>query len=122
VATEWRDWLLPEFLLFFAPLPVAVARVGGPFAHQGGCAMRALTRSLGPMLAILLTAVAVLMLVHYMIALTAHAVTDHAVATMIFLPVHALVLATVHNWLFLAAVFTLLRHGFRTDATGACAD
>lgn len=112
----WRAWLLPEILLLFAALPISVARCSGDFFTQGGGAIRGLWLSLLPFLSVVITAVAVLMLVNYAAGVIAIGVGENAVASMIFLPVHALVLATIHNWLFLAAVFTFLRHGFRTDA------
>lgn len=115
-AADWRAWLLPEFLLLFAALPIAVARTSGHFFDQGGCALRGLWLSLLPFLSVTITAVAVLMLVNYAAGVIAIGAAENAVAAMIFLPVHALVLATVHNWLFLAVVFTFLRYGFRTDA------
>jgi len=107
-----EHWLVLEAQLAFAPLPVAIARVPGSLLGQVAHAMRALLRCVLPLLALGITATAVLSLVHYAAALFENLTSAHVLLSQALRPVHALVLATVHCWVFLAAVLTLLRHGF----------
>lgn len=115
--TPWH-WLPVEAMLVFAAYPVAVARVPGPPLVQGAASMRALLRALAPQLAVLVTAVFMLMLVRYTGTLAVELATVAGWRPSLVSPVYALVLATVRNWVFLAGVLTLLRHGFQPSSAG----
>ncbi|MDZ4288034.1 MAG: hypothetical protein U0984_08750 [Prosthecobacter sp.] len=110
-------WMLLEALLVFASLPVVVALTPGSLVAQGALALRVLPRVLLPWLSIALTAVAVLMLVNYASAILHDLAEPGSVWAKVLLPVRALVLAMVHSWLFLATVFTFLRHGLKPIAS-----
>jgi hypothetical protein len=113
---RWLSW---EAMALFAPLPVAVALLPGNLMAQGAQAMRGLLRAFLPWLSVAVTAVAVLMFVHYAGAMFQDLAGATSVAALLLLPLRALVLATVHSWLFLATVFIFLRHGLTPHpATG----
>jgi hypothetical protein len=105
--------LLIEAMLLFLAMPLAVARVPGPMLDQGAKAMRILGRAFLPLLGMTVTVVLLLMLTRYASALIQGMTGPGTWLTLVLLPLHALVLATVRNWVFLACVFTLLRHGFK---------
>lgn len=113
-------WLLLEALFVFAAVPVAVARVPGTVLVQGAFALQMLWRALPALVALALTAVAVLCVVLYASSVLM-GLTVPGLWSGLLLPVHALVLATVRNWVFLAAVITLLRHGLKPSALGPAA-
>jgi hypothetical protein len=111
-------WLLLEALLLFLALPLAVARVPGSILNQGAQALLILWRALLPLIGMMITMSLVLMLTRYASALILEMTGSRTWWTLITLPLHALVLATVRNWVFLACVFTLLRHGFKPSTSG----
>lgn len=108
------EWLLPEFWLLFAALPLGVALAGRTSFWAGGAvALRVLLRCLPAMAGYLLTASVAMALVLHAVDLalvTASAAGDamHETARVLC----ALVLAMLRGWLFLAATFVMLRHGF----------
>ncbi len=107
-------WLLPELLLLFAPLPVTVAWRRGSVPALGAASMRVLLRVAVPLLGLVISAVFLLMPVYYAQAVLVTWAQNSQLWQTLILPIHALALATVHNWLFLTAVLVLLRFGFRT--------
>lgn len=121
VLAVWRPlepgqpgWIaLREFLLFFAPLPIAVAASdGGSFLHCGGAALRALFRSLLPLLGHGTSCLVVLALAHYALAVTDAMLAGESWQPLATAAARAFVLATILNWLFLAGVLIVLRYGF----------
>jgi hypothetical protein len=68
------------------------------------------------------TVVLLLMLTRYASALIQGITGPGSWLTLVLLPLHALVLATVRNWVFLACVFTLLRHGFKPSTQDVTID
>ena len=80
--------------------------------------MQMLWRALLPLIGITITAVVVLSLVRYASGLIMGLMRLDDWRTVVLIPVHALVLATVRNWVFLATVLTLLRHGFKPSTSG----
>ena len=108
-------WLLPELLLLCAALPLSVALAAGrpAFGAAGATALKALLRSLPALVGFAMTALVVLMLARYAV--------DMAMATfprntglggVITWCITRLVLAMLHGWLSLTALFLMLRHGF----------
>jgi len=111
--------LLLEAMLLFLAMPMAVARAPGSVLEHGAYAMQILWRALLPLVGITLTSVAVLMLTRYASALIMAISEPRSWQTLLLLPAHALVLATVRNWVFLACVLTLLRHGFKPSSSAS---
>jgi hypothetical protein len=74
-----------------------------------------LGKALPAMVAVTLTSVSVLLLARYASGLLMGLVAESSWQTLVFVPVHALALATVRNWVFLASVLTLLRHGLNSS-------
>ena len=121
VLAAWRPlepggpgWIaLVEFLLFFAPLPIAVAvSDGASFLQCGGAALRALLRTLLPVAGHAVSSITVLALTHYALALSLSLFAGEEWSHLALAAVRAFVLATILNWLFLAGVLIVLRHGF----------
>ncbi len=104
-------WMQLEVMLVFLTLPAAIASVPGPIALQGVATLRVWQRALLPLLSVLLTSVFLLALVRYASAALLTFTGPETWQRAVLLPVHALVLATARNWVFLACVLTLLRHG-----------
>ena len=107
----WSWVFLYEMLLFFAPLPVAVAASKDDFLNGGGMALRSLWRCWLPLLGWVLTAVVVLCMARYASEVfrvqfeqgrfRAGAVVTSAVLT-----------AFLHTWLLVSAMLVLYRKGF----------
>jgi hypothetical protein len=109
-------WARAELMFVFIGLPAAFALVPGSPARQGMSGLKVWMRAPLAVLGVLITGLVLL------------ALTRHASATMlllfplenwqgwVLLPVHALILATVRNWVFLAAMLTLLRHGLKLSS------
>jgi hypothetical protein len=104
-------WMLLEVMLVFLALPAAIARVPGPLSRQGMAALRVWRRAFFSLLGVLLTGLFLLALVRYASATLLTLTGPETWQRSVLLPVHALVLATARNWVFLASVLTLLRHG-----------
>ena len=105
-----RNWLLPEFLLFLAPLPLAAATEGVDFFRAGASSLRWWRRSWFPMVLFSLTALPLLTLLEYCLAMLPTLLPD----SQILLRVHlaSTLTATVHVWLFVSAALLLLRGGY----------
>lgn len=105
------QWVLLELMLVFLALPAAIARVPGPLPRQGMAALHAWRQAFFPLLCTLLTGLFILGLVRYTSATMLTFTGPESWQRSVLLPVHALVLATARNWVFLACVLTILRHG-----------
>ncbi len=104
-------WVLLEVTGLFLLLPVAVARVPGGWLRQGMQALRGWKRAWASILGVLLSGVFMLAMVRYASMSMLEVTGEGSWRTLLLLPVHGLVLATVRNWVFLALVLTLLHHG-----------
>lgn len=109
-------WFLVEGMLLFLAVPVAVARESGSLLALGAASMQMLGRAFPAMLGVTLTGLAVLLLTRYASALLLALTAESDWLAGLTLPLHALALATVRNWVFLASVLTLLRHGLNPSA------
>jgi hypothetical protein len=83
--------------------------------------MHLILRAALPLIGMTITTVVTLSLVRYASALIMGLTEQGHCLALVLLPVHALVLATVRNWVFLAIVLTLLRHGFKSSSSGRAA-
>ncbi|MBL9131613.1 MAG: hypothetical protein JNG86_10465, partial [Verrucomicrobiaceae bacterium] len=112
--TGMAAWLLPEFLLLFAALPLAVALSGGkaPPWQSGAMALKALLRALPALAGVLTTAVAFLMLARYAADMSMAACPPSGIIGAVVWVIRALALAMLHGWLCLATLLVMLRHGF----------
>ncbi|GEP42986.1 hypothetical protein [Brevifollis gellanilyticus] len=104
-------WVLMEVMVLFLLFPVAVARVPGTWLGQGMAALLAWKRAWASILGVLLSGVFILAIVRYASVTMLEVTGEGTWRTLLLLPVHGLVLATVRNWVFLALVLTLLHHG-----------
>lgn len=104
-------WMQLELMLVFFALPAAIARVPGPLSRQGMASLRTWRHAFFTLLGVLLTGLFLLALVRYTSATMLTLTGPESWQRSVLLPVHALVLATARNWVFLACVLTLLRHG-----------
>lgn len=118
VTTRPMGWVLLEMLLFFAPLPVAIGRFRGSWMGYGAACMMALGRSGLKLLGVFISSTALLLLVVYASGVFWTMAGD-GWGRMIFVPLHALAVATLRIWLLLAAILTLLRHGFRIPSSSS---
>jgi hypothetical protein len=114
-------WLLVWAAFLFAAVPLAVAHNPGSLRAQGAFAMHLILRAALPLIGMTITTVVTLSLVRYASALIMGLTEQGHCLALVLLPVHALVLATVRNWVFLAIVLTLLRHGFKSSSSGRAA-
>ena len=107
-------WLLPEFWMLFAALPVAVAVASGRTAFwlTGAVALKALRRALPALVGYLISAVAVMMLVHYAAEMAQALGGADGWLAWIVRGLSGLALAMLRGWLCLAAILVMLRHGF----------
>lgn len=105
-----RNWLLPEFLLFLAPLPLAAAAGGVDFFRAGAESLRWWRRSWLPMLLFALTALPLLTLLEYCLAMLPTLLPQSRVLLRVLL--ESTLASTVHAWLFVSAALLLLRDGY----------
>ncbi len=104
---RWLPWsLLVEALFIFAPLPVAVAAERGALGQIGASASRMLWRGALPLAAWAVTAVALLALGRYAVAMSGSFGGNVAFV------VRPLVMGMLHAWLLPAAMLLLYRRGF----------
>lgn len=118
----FHRWVIVEAMWIFAPLPIAMAARPGPLLRQGAWAMRILLRAWLPLLGLTITAGAILMLLVYSGEILRELLGNNPLMGKAFASLRALVLATVHSWLFLASVFTLIRHGLKPPPESGSAD
>ncbi len=110
-------WIHLEALLVFLMLPAAAARVPGPLKRQGTAALRGWLQAGLKVAGVLLTGAVLLALTRHASAVMLEQTGPEGWRTLLLLPVHGLVLATVRNWVFLALVLTLLRHALTPPAS-----
>ena len=99
-------------LLFFAPLPVAIALAtpGASFLSTGALALRLLAKAFLPLIGLTLTAITILALAHYAAGLLGSLAPSHLPGLAFHLLI-AFSLAFLHIWLFLTSALLLLRLG-----------
>lgn len=103
--------LLIETLLFFSPLPIAVATVapGSGFFHVGGNALRLLGRCWLALIGLAITGAALLTLMGYAEGVLRSLVEPWTLLYRLFESLHSFALALLHNWLFLTVALMMLR-------------
>ncbi len=105
-----RDWLMPEFLVFLGPLPLAAAVARVDFLEAGALAVRWWGRVWLPMLMLALTAVPLLVLLQYTLHLLPAMLPPSRMETRLLLA--SVLDAALHCWLFVSAALLLLRGGY----------
>jgi hypothetical protein len=105
-----RDWVMPEFLVFLGPVPLAAAVAGVDFFKAGAIAVRWWGRVWLPMLMLALTAVPLLVLLEYTLHMLPAILPPARVVT--HLLVSSILDAALHSWLFVSAALLLLRGGY----------
>ena len=98
-----RDWLLPEFFLFLAPLPLVAATQPLGFFQAGEEALGWWRESWGACLAYASVTLPLLTLLEF---------TLQALPSAWCLFLGNAVLAVLHSWLFITAALLLLRGGY----------
>lgn len=103
--------LMMEGLLFFSPLPVAIAAApaGARFLAIGGNALRLLSRCWLALIGLALTGSALLLLIHYAEGLLRSSIQHWTLLYRLFEALHSFALALLHNWLFLTVALMMLR-------------
>lgn len=105
-----RDWLLPEFLLFLAPVPLVAASEGVDFFKAGTFALRWWRRGWLPMLAFTITALPLLVLLEYCLRLLPGLMPASRLLIRVLL--ESVLASAVQVWLFVSAALLLLRGGY----------
>jgi hypothetical protein len=105
-----RDWLLPEFLLFLAPLPLAAAAEEVDFLRAGTLALEWWSRAWGQLLVFALTAFPLLVLLEYCLRLLPGALPNSQLLVRALL--ESVLSSSVHIWLFASAALLLLRGAY----------
>ncbi|MCB1210631.1 MAG: hypothetical protein KDK97_14975 [Verrucomicrobiales bacterium] len=116
--------LVLEPLLFFAPLPIAVACEDGlGLPEIGAQALRLMARAFWALLGLAITSLVLIMLLRYTVGTLTALVAGQGVAAKLGIQiVAAFSLATVHNWLFLAVALTLVQRFPRQTADSTSPD
>jgi hypothetical protein len=109
-----RDWLLPEFLLFLAPLPLAAAAERVDFFKAGTLMLQWWRQSWAQMLIFALTALPLLVLLEYCLRLLPSAFGASRLLLRVIL--ESVLASAVHVWLFVSAALLLLRSAYVADA------
>lgn len=104
-------WVMLEVMLVFLLFPAAVARVPGSWVMQGMAALRGWVHGGARLLGVLISGVFLLAVVRYASLAVLEFTGVETWRTLLLLPVHGLVLASVRNWVFLALLLTLFHHG-----------
>jgi hypothetical protein len=105
-----RDWLLPEFLLFLAPLPLAAAAEGVDFLRAGTLALQWWRQSWLQMLVFAVTAVPLLVLLEYCLRLLPGTMPASQLLVRVLL--ESVLASAVQLWLFVSAALLLLRGAY----------
>ena len=105
-------WLLPEYWMLFAALPMAVAVSAGRTAFwlTGAVALKAMRRALPALMGYLISAVVVMVLVRYATEVAQALGGATGWLAWIVRGLSALALAMLRGWLCLAAILVMLRH------------
>lgn len=113
----WRfakQWFLPEYLLFLAPVPLAIAMLRGSFVNAGEQALR-WWQARGLQIASLsITALPMLALLHFCLGTLPDMLLEQWPIARLLL--EGGLIATVHLWLFVSAALLLLWGGYVEDA------
>jgi hypothetical protein len=105
-----RDGLLPEFLLFLGPLPLAAAAAQLDFLQAGALALHWWRQSWGRLLLFALTAFPLLLLLEYCLQLLPGMLPVSQLLVRVLL--ESILAAAVHVWLFVSAALLLLRGAY----------
>ncbi|RBP47706.1 hypothetical protein DES53_101505 [Roseimicrobium gellanilyticum] len=105
-----REWLMPQFLVFLAPLPLAAAAARVDFLKAGAVATRWWGRAWLPMLMFALTAVPLLVLLEFALHVLPSVLPPARMVTRLL--VASILEASLHSWLFVSAALLLLRGGY----------
>lgn len=105
-----RDWLMPEFLLFLAPLPLAAAAEEVNFFKAGALALQWWRQSWGAMLVFALTALPLLLLLEYCMRLLPGILPAPRLLARVLL--ESVLASAVQAWLFVTAALLLLRGAY----------
>lgn len=109
-ASFGRDWLMPEFLLFIAPLPLIIARTSCDFFECGGLSLLLWKRRWASCLLFFVTALALLTLLEYSMHMVDSVLTSRWFFTGLILK--SITAATLHLWLFVSGALLLLGGGY----------
>lgn len=110
-----RDWLLPEFLIFLAPLPLAAAMDRVDFLEAGSVALTWWRQSWGKMLLFCLTALPLLILLEYCLRLLPGILPASQMLVRVLL--ESVLASAVQLWLFVSAALLLLRGAYVSPVT-----
>jgi hypothetical protein len=105
-----RDWILPEFLLFLAPLPLAAAAEEADFMRAGTLTLQWWRKSWGQMLIFALTALPFLVLLEYCLRLLPGMLPQAPLLMRLLL--EGVLASAVQVWLFVSAALLLLRSAY----------
>ncbi len=121
--TSLPQWILIEAQCLFAMLPLTVAWTRLRGLSLGAESMSVLWRAARAFLAIAITDIALLMLARYSGEMLRQFADETLLMRGFVRVLSALVLATVHGWVFLAFVFSILHQGLKSAASfGPAAD
>jgi hypothetical protein len=110
-----HDWWMPEFLLFLAPVPLALAATSEGFIAAGGIALRWWQRSWASFLSLTITGLALLTLLHHGFIMADQFTPEGWQPAQLML--ESLTLAGTRVWLFVTAALLLLPGGYvRSDS------
>lgn len=110
-----RDWLLPEFLIFLAPLPLAAAAEEVDFVKAGTLALHWWRSSWFALLVFALTAFPLLVLLEYCLRLLPGLFTGSHLLVRVVL--ESVLASAIHLWLFTSAALLLLRGAYVSSPT-----
>ncbi len=110
-----RDWLLPEFLIFLAPLPLVAAAERVDFMEAGRVTLTWWRHSWGRMLLFCLTALPLLVLLEYCLRLLPGMLPASQMLARVLL--ESVLASAVQLWLFVSAALLLLRGGYLSPTT-----
>lgn len=105
-----RDWLMPEFLIFLGPLPLAAAASQVDFLKAGALTVECWRRHWPALLIFAATAVPLLVLLEYALHLLAELLPPARLVSRLL--VTSVLSASLHCWLFVSAALLLLRGGY----------
>lgn len=105
-----HDWLVPEFLLFLAPLPLVIARTSCDFFECGGLSLLLWKRRFFSFLLFTITALSLLVLLEYSLHMADVVLTSNWFFTGLILK--SIIAATLHLWLFVSGALLLLGGGY----------
>jgi hypothetical protein len=114
---EWnfaKQWLLPEYLLFLAPLPLAIATLRGSFFRVGELTLQWWLQRGKLLASFAATALPILALLHFCLGVLPDQLSGNLSMARFFL--EGVLIATIHLWLFVSAALLLLWGGYVDDA------